>query len=328
MIRPPTKTINILFQSGGVGDHIASLTAVDYILRRYPWITPLLWVPDFMKEISINLLPEHAQVWAYSEMRGRYDPSKPTKSTLWDGHSSPIKIHLLNYAFWKLVDEQPPIEEMNYLRLKLDKIDIADERPLRSVVITTGFTADVREFPPSAVNEVARYVKSKDYTPIFLGQTSTKTGAHDTIRGKFREDIDFSLGVNLIDKTTLVEAGAIMASSAAVVGVDNGLMHVAGTTDVPIIGGFTTVRPEIRMPVRHNKLGWNFFPVVPDESLSCRFCQQDTNFIYGHDYRNCLHRAKGPGFGHMINKCTKQMTPEKFIEKLEQVLCPASQLAS
>lgn len=322
MIRPQTKTINVMLQNGGVGDHVASLTAVDYIMRRYDWITPIIWVPDMMKEIAINLLPDHAQVYSMSEMRGRYQPHRPTKSTLWDGHTSPMKIHCVDYGFWKLCDELPPIYEKNYLRLKRHKIELNDEGPKDYVVVTTGYTADVREFLSDYVRQVVEYIISKGIDVVFLGHSSVKTGGFDIISAKFDEKV-LSMGINLVNKTKLVEAAAIMHDALAVVGVDNGLLHVAGTTDVPIIGGFTTVRPEIRMPIRHNKLGWNFFPVVPNQSLDCAFCQQDTNFVYGHDYKDCLYKGK-IGFGHRVNLCTKQITPDKFIEKLEQVLCPVS----
>jgi len=32
----------------------------------------------------------------------------------------------------------------------------------------------------------------------------------------------------------------------------------------------------MRMPYRHNKLGWEAYPVVPDETLKCRFCIENT----------------------------------------------------
>lgn len=318
-IRPKTKTINITLINGGVGDLIAALTPIDYILRKYPWVTPITWVPDMMVDISRNLLPDHAQVYSYTDMRGKYDPSRTTKTTQWDGHTSAMRLHCVDYAYIKLCDELPPIQERNYLRLKPCSIPIVFRPPVKYVVITTGYTADVKEFRAEYVNEVAKYVRGRGLQVVFLGSTATKTGGDHVIRGSFSQDIDYSQGFNMVDHTTLLEAASIMYYAKAVVGVDNGLLHVAGTTDVPIVGGFTFVSPESKMPYRYNELGWNFYPIVPDEDLKCKFCQVNTNFLYGHDYRKCMFR-KEKEMQDRVNLCTKQMRPEKFIKQLEKIL--------
>lgn len=316
--RPQTKTINITLVNGGVGDLVAALTPIDYMLRKYPWITPLVWLPDMMLDLAKNLLPEGTSVHSYSEMRGRYTPTRPTKTTQWDGHTSAMKIHSVDYAYIKMLDELPPIEERNYLPLKAGRVNISRfYLPVKYVVITTGFTADVKEFLPEHINKIVQYLHEKNYGVVFLGSSNAKTGGDHVVRGTFREEINFAKGVNLIDKTTLLEAAEVIYGSAAVVGVDNGLLHVAGTTDVPIVGGFTFITPESKMPYRHNMLGWNFFIVRPDQSLLCQGCQVTTNLLYGHDYRRCLWREVDES---MINACTKQMRPEKFIAHLDKII--------
>lgn len=317
-MNPKTKTINVLLMDGGVGDHIASLVAVNYILTQYPWIKPLVWTPDFLVDFAKNVLPTGTYIKGFTQMRGQYDPSKTTKTTKWDGHTSPMKIHLLDYAFAKLCDENPALDKKNYLKVNFDTIKTQlFDLPEKYIVFTVGFTAEVREFLPIHVNKLCKYVLSEGYTPVFLGETQTKTGAAHVIKGTFREEIDFSAGINLIDKTSLLEAANIMQHSKAVLGVDNGLLHVAGCTDATIIGGFTTVSHEIRMPVRNNILGWNYYPVIPDAKLVCSFCQQKTNFLYGHDYRKCWYKEKKES---VDIECTKQMTAEKFIQHLEKIL--------
>ncbi len=308
--KPQTKTVNIVLMDGGLGDHIASLTVINYISHKYPWITQLVWAPDFLVAFAKNVLPQVETIRGFSEMRGVYEPSKASKTTKWDGMVSPMKTHLVDYAFLKLCDENPEIVHKNYLRVSLNDIDIP-ELPSKYIVLTTGYTAKVREFPAKAVNEIVVYAKSKGYETVFLGQKQTKTGVAHVIKGEFNKDIDYSAGINLIDKTTLLQATNIMSNSVAVLGVDNGLLHVAGCTEVPIIAGYTTVSPNIRMPIRHSVLGWNCAPVVPDESLSCSFCQEKTNFLFGHDYKNCMYKD---------NLCTTQMTSAKFITHLEKIL--------
>lgn len=310
--KPVTKTVNCIFMNGGVGDHIASLVATNHILKNYPWVRLLIWVPDFLLEFSKHVLPAGAIVRSYSEMKRHYNENKPTKTTAWDGHISPMKISCLDYAFLKLCDENPDISQKNYLQIHPDKIStVGFDLPTKYVVITTGYTAQVREFPAEHINNVTKYIKSKGFEAVFLGQTTTKTGSKYVIEGNFNEDIDLGAGIDLIDRTSLLEAAKIMGNASAVIGVDNGLLHVAGCTQVPIVGGFTTVSPELRMPVRNNILGWNYYPVVPDQSLGCKFCQVKTNFLYDHNYVNCMYKD---------NLCTKQMSADKFIAHLEKIL--------
>lgn len=316
-MKPKTKTINLMLLDGGVGDHIASLVAVDYIIKNYPWITPLVWMPDFLVDFATNVLKEDTFIKGFSQMRSQYDPSRITKTTKWDGIISPMKIHCLDYAFLKLCDENPSIEHKNYLQVNFADLNSqVFDLPEKYIVCTTGFTADVREWPASEINKTATYIKSKGYEVVFLGQTQTKTGVSHIIQGNFKDkEIDFNVGINLIDKTSLLEAAFIMNHAKAVLGVDNGLLHLAGCTQVPIIGGFTTVTPEIRIPVRHGVLGWNYYFVVPDQALECKFCQQKTNFLYGHDYKKCIFKEKDKK-----NLCTTQMTSDKFIYQFDRII--------
>lgn len=312
-INPPIRTINCVLMNGGVGDHMGSLVAIDYIVKTYPWIKVLLWCPDFLADFAKNVLTQDVKVYGFSEMTTKgYDPNRTTIHSKWDGRSSPMKIHSVDYAFHVLCDEEPSIDKKNYLKVNFTDIDISRfNLPKKYVVVTTGYTAKVREFHPDSVNGVIDYVLSKGYTPVFLGQTNTATGAKHVIEGTFKEEIRYDKGINLIDNTSLLEAAAIMQASSAVVGVDNGLLHIAGCTDAKIVGGYTTVSPNLRNPTRNNVLGYDCFNVVPDKSLGCRFCQVKTNFLYGHDYKNCLYDDY---------KCVTELTAAKFIEQLAKIL--------
>lgn len=309
--KPKTKTINLLLLDGGLGDHIGSLVAVDYLIKRYPWIKPLVWMPDYLTSLAHLLLPSGTYIKGFSYMKGRYEPSKPTKSTKWDGYTSPMKIHLVDYAFLKLCDENPSIEFKNYLKFP-EGMDLTTfNLPEKYVVLTTGFTAEVREWPVKEINLVAKWLVANGITPVFIGQKDTKTGIAQAIQGNFRQELAVSLGIDLIDQTSLVEAAAIMDNSLAVLGVDNGLLHVAGCTKAPIIAGYTTVSPSIRLPIRFNEIGYNCISVTPDRCLKCSFCQEKTNFLYGHDYKKCIYSD---------NLCTTHMTADKFISALKEIL--------
>ncbi len=313
LIKPPQEHGNCMLLNGGVGDHVGSLVAVNYIIKTYPWINLLIWCPDFLVDFAKNVLPKGAIVRGFSQMRSHgYDHERTTISTQWDGRSSPMKRHHVDYAFGVLCDEAVSLEKKNYLRVNFDSIDFKKYKlPKDYVVICTGYTAKVREFNPEAVNGVIDYLLNKGITPVFLGQKQTETGTVHKIEGKFEATINYHLGINLIDKTSLLEAAKVMQYSKAVVGVDCGLIHIAGCTDVSIVAGFTTVSPELRAPIRADTLGYKFYPVTPDSSLACRFCQVKTNFLYGHDYKTCLYKDF---------LCVKQLTAAKFITELEKIL--------
>ena len=306
--RPKTKTVNFILMDGGLGDHVAALVAVDYAIKTYTWIKILVWVPDYFLDFAKNLLPPNTQVKSFTQMKGSYEPHKPTKTTKWDGHTSPMKMHGVDYAFLKLLDET--CKTRDYLRIK-PAVNKFFALPQRYVVVTTGFTAKVREFPAEEINKLAAWISNQGIQPVFLGQKMITTGSAATIKGNFSVDIDYTIGTDLIDKTTLLEAASIMQDAMAIVGVDNGLLHVAACTDVPIVAGFTTVSPEMRRPTRNGICGYKFYEVIPDDDLKCRFCQVNTNFLYSHDYKKCLYDD---------NLCTKQMTAEKFIKHLENIL--------
>lgn len=310
--KPEPRDVNCILLSGGVGDHMGSLVAVDYILKTYPWVNLLIWVPDFLKDFAKNVLPPNANVRNFTEMKTQYDRNKTTIHTEWDGRTSPMKIHSVDYAFLRLCDENPPIHKKNYLKVKFNEVSLAGiELPEKYVVIPTGYTAPVREFKPKAINEVAEYVISKGFTPVFLGQREIQTGVKHIIKGTFNSEVDYTKGIDLRDKTTLLQAAKVIQGARAIIGVDCGLLHVAGCTDTTIIGGFTTVSPELRAPIRNNQLGYNFYSVVPGALLQCRFCQSNTNFLYGHDYTKCMYKDY---------KCVEELTSDKFISYLSKLL--------
>jgi len=71
--------------------------------------------------------------------------------------------------------------------------------------------------------------------------------------------------------TDVLAQAAVIACCACFVGSDSGLLHVAGATDVPIVGVFTCASPAVRMPWRNGVLGDGCTAVLP-EGLDCLGC--------------------------------------------------------
>ena len=286
------------------------MSAIKYIRDFCPHVTLHLYVPDFFYPIAKNLVPRIC-IRPFSE-REKYNTSYAAVKTQCSQHDT-MSTHLVDHAFHVLVNRQVEPEHKNYIPLNLKHIKIKKfNLPEKYVVMTTGFTAEVRQFFPEYVNKICKFIKDSGYEVIFLGSNNIKIGGlADNIRGNFSEEIDFSVGINLINKTSLLEAGKIISESKCIVGLDNGLLHLAGCTEVPIIYGFTSVEPFHRLPYRHNESGWNCYPVLPDKDLSCKYCQSRWCLVYNHNFTKCFYND---------NKCCLQLTPEKWIEQLKKVL--------
>ena len=308
---------NFVFDDGGLGDHICRLIVFNYMEERYKHAVPHLWVPDFFVDFAGHLLPNvfikplsKGKTEFNKYFYGKYTSGRTGPGTAGNSHSS-MSTHLVDHAFHTLMDKQVEIKHKNYLKINPSRIPYLVPTLSKYVVVCTGYTALVREFLPDYINDVVKYIKSKGYKVVFLGnKNSTVGGGKESLVGEFDGSIDFTQGINLIDKTTLLESAKVIAMSSCVVGMDNGLVHVAGCTNVPIVVGYTTVKPEHRMPYRNDELGWNCFPVVPEKSLECRFCQSNWEFVQW-DFRKCFYSDY---------KCVEMLKPELYIEQLEKIL--------
>jgi ADP-heptose:LPS heptosyltransferase len=234
----------------------------------------------------------------------------PARATDESWHST-LRTHLVDHAFHTLCDVTPTIKDKSYLQLpdnyNIHKLNV----PPKYIVITTGSTVPVREWPAAQVNSVINWIRQQGLRIVFLG----KQHVSKDIIGHFDAKINYHLGINLIDKTTLLEAHAIMSNAVAVIGLDNGLLHLAACSSVPIVAGYTTVSPKYRLPYRNNKLGWNCFAVEPDKDLDCRFCQSSCIINYEQDFRRCFHADY---------LCTKQLESKKWIRALKKALYGSS----
>lgn len=310
--KPLLTHINVLFDDGGLGDMIARLPPLKYIYKNHPHVKVYAWVPDFFYDFAKNCLrgtEDRILLGKWSQGATGFKSGYHTVSFKNNPYNN-LSQHMTEHAFHLICNTVPDDKhDYNYLQPDLTKVDINGfNLPENYVVITTGYTSSVREFKPEYINSISQYVLSKGYTPVFLGKTITKTGLDHEIKGEFSNDIDLSLGLNLIDKTNLFEAARI-CENRIVIGLDNGLLHLAATSAKTwIIGGFTTVKPEHRMPYRGGVKGRLFTAVVPPETLKCRFCQSNWTFSYTTDFTKCHYED---------NKCCEELTAEHYIRALK-----------
>lgn len=311
MGRKRTKeTVYFAFTQGGLGDFIARLPAIKYVLDNYKHVTLHIIAQEYQVPILNHVFPNlYVSTFEQFNSIKRIRPVNIIKSDIKE-HTI-IRTNLVDHAFNTLLDYHPyGIEHRNYIRIPVNNVDITKfNLPDKYVVIPLMFTTKVREFPPRIINDIVNYIKSKGYAPVFLGSEKAKANEVHTIEAETRADR--SQGIDLINQTTLLEATKILGNASCVVTLDSGLGHLAACTDVPIVIGYTTVEPHHRTPQRHNIDSWKVKSVVPPKSLRCRFCQSKMNFTYDHDFRECYH-------GHL--NCIKRMKSTSFIKAINDVL--------
>lgn len=305
---------NARFDNGGIGDSVARLPAIQFILDHHPYMHLHLWVPDYFKDFAKRSLNPAPVIRGYGEI-DKYKMGNMIGFAHLYPMISNFATHMTDNAFASLLNQQVENKFKNYLPVRFDDIDIATfNLPEKFAVVCTGYTAPVRQFIPEHVNGITSYLNKKGVTPVFLGnrqQSNGFKGNEYIINATFVSEIDYNAGINLIEKTTLVEVAKICAQAQVVIGLDNGILHIAATSDVPIVGGFTSVSPFHRLPYRHNEMGWNFYTVVPPDSLKCRFCQSNMVFEVGHTFTQCFYND---------NKCTKEIQLDHYLNHLEKIL--------
>ena len=312
----PIPRIDLAFSKGGLGDSIARLPVVKHMLETCTHVQKIrVFVQDYFvsyAEYVFSAYSDKVEFVGYSKMVDLIENDAAKVGMNTDStHHTTIRSHLTDHAFHTLLDEQPTdLNAYNYVQIE-EHVKTDWEHLTNYAVITTGFTAAVREWPAKEINKVVHALVAQGILPVFLGKTESVYWGSSKTEGYFRDEIQYHMGLNLIDSTSLLEASAIMSKARAVIGLDNGLLHLAAASDdwVPIIAGYTTVRPEHRVPYRRGIKGFGVQVVTPAAS-PCKFCQSEARFVHEHDFRLCYFDDY---------ECVKHVTGEQFIKGLQNV---------
>lgn len=292
--------LGFCFVNGGMGDYICWMQAIRWLASEATWIDGLLIVPTYFKELADYWLKPFPR-WKF---KGYTDLDEVTNANTM-GMRGPFELHResLNATGAHLLtcgwvyfankekapegwDTYPPIEQ-SYLDALTLPAEMSTLAPKKYAVITTGITTPSRRVPAEYWNHVIEYVKSKGLTPVFLGKSVVDTGNSRNIRTSFDEALKIDVGVDLRDKTSLLQAAAVMSRAAVVIGHDNGLLHLAGCTSVPIVFGYNLASPEHREPRR--TLGKTYNVTLTHKELACIHCQSNTNFVIGFNFQQCFY---------------------------------------
>lgn len=108
-----------------------------------------------------------------------------------------------------------------------------------------------------------------------------------------------------------MEAAKVISLSDMTLGIDNGLLHLAGMTDATIIYGYTMTGPNQRRIYRKHGHVMELYPDKKD--LRCFGCQEHIRFFADHSFVNCIYKEEIP-------MCTKILTKESWIAAIDMIL--------
>jgi ADP-heptose:LPS heptosyltransferase len=86
------------------------------------------------------------------------------------------------------------------------------------------------------------------YKVVAIGKDSSETGFFNV--NKPVHDIDNQNVINLMNQTSISETWHLINSAAVVITMDSGILHLAGTTETPIVELGSPINPEFRRPRR------------------------------------------------------------------------------
>ncbi len=293
---PPQRVV-FIFVHGGLGDYINFMSAVLWAAKENPQLIGHITVKQPFRDVAEFLMKPYPN-WSVhdheylKDIQEKYDkvlihyPKKEHQLINATG------AHLMDLGFMYYAQMSKPPEGFGYLpEISYDgpwKWPELRERPY--AVFTPGSTARARVIYGRYFNDLVAYTLSRGITPVFLGKKDFVVGTAKEIgyNAKFQDDYDFSKGIDLTEKTTLLEATQIMSKACFVLGLDNGLLHFAGTTTTPIIFGHnvaTVAHREIR-----RRSGQTINVHLEESGLPCISCQSRMRYIVGHEFNKCIYQ--------------------------------------
>lgn len=320
-----TEIHNFVLNHAALGDMISSLPAIVFARKFYASDLKMrVWLPAWHMDLVAHLLKPYGEfeLRDFAEFPRKFEDRKQAElgpisynAAVFDQHTR-CRVHMVDYAFNFLINARPEnMEQRSYPTAA----PLGEARwPNTSyVVFPVGATSDNKLFRASVMGPIMQWCQDNGYATVIVGTKTSHT--HTKVDGELkpiviREQTDllppevFKRCIDLREKTTLLELRDVLGHAAAVVGVDGGTMHLAGTTDVPIIFASGTTLPKHRYIARHGTHTYKIRYVGPRD-LECYGCQSNWPLTTLH-FTKCVYGD---------NACMDKMHPEDFINGLKEL---------
>lgn len=311
------EPVNLLINLDAIGDTVCTLPTLRYIFKNYP-IPINVWCNSRMYDILKQVVPEENLFISekqYLEVDRRY----PTRiATNVNGNMNNSSGDLINHFAWTLMNRSLPENEKYYPKYNTSDIDISDfENEInleKAIFIIPTFLWYTKMLQGKEINKIIDYIIGKGYIPVLIGREKKQHHNHGFQYVNKPGNIHFDKCINLLNKTSIPEAVTLFNKCKAILGADSGLLHLASMTNTNIIAGYTVIDPEVQPRYRitdtnNIEKNWRYQVVTPD--CDCKYCGTNSRFIYNMNISKCVLDTYD---------CVKQMTADKFIDKLENIL--------
>jgi ADP-heptose:LPS heptosyltransferase len=320
---------NFVLNHAALGDMISSLPAIVFARQFYgPDMKMRVWVPPWQMELVQHLLAPYGEIEVADFLKlplKHLDRAKEFKgqpfsynAAILDTHTR-CRVHMVDYAFNYLLNARPEsMEQRSYpTRAPLGPTRPEATAHAKYVVFPVGATSNNKLFRASVMGPVMQWCFDNGYAVVITGTKTSHT--HTEIDGVLkpvvlREQTDllsievFKRCIDWREKTTLLELRDVLGHAAAVVGVDGGTLHLAGTTDVPIVFASGTTLPKHRYIARHGSHTFRARYIGPRD-LECYGCQSNWPMTTLH-FTKCVYDD---------NACMTQLHPDDFINGLKEL---------
>lgn len=307
------QEVNLVYYYGGIGDYIYWTTAIDWVFSTHPHLHGSVLAPKFFYQLASHWLAhlsDRVEIRSYDNIeKDKFLKRRDKFFVIPNGHQmhNSMGAHLLDIGFRYYANlNSAPDGWMRMPKILGNEADISRlSLPDNYVVVTTEATSPIRKLSARAINEICEHLISRGVTPVFLGKRELMSDYKATAD----ENISTIGVMDLREKTSLLEAACVLARAQAVVGLDNGLLHLASCSRVPVVMAFNTVDPMLRGPIRPS--GCITVAIAPPKELECRFCESTTRYILGHNFKRCLYNDL---------KCVDTLNSKVFIGALSKIL--------
>jgi heptosyltransferase II len=138
---------------------------------------------------------------------------------------------------------QPRLEiKKNHENIKFRNLFLVEEKPL--LILCPGAAyGPAKCWPAEYFAEIANYKKPKDWQIVLLGSESDKS------TGVKIQELTKNACIDLIGKTSLIEAINVLSSATLVISNDSGLMHLTAALNRPLIALYGSSSPEFTPPL-------------------------------------------------------------------------------
>jgi ADP-heptose:LPS heptosyltransferase len=160
------------------------------------------------------------------------------------------------------------------------------------------------------------------YEVIAIGKDSSETGFFNVQKPVF--DLQIANKLNLMNNTSISDCWNLMQKAEAFVTMDSGLLHLAGTTNVPIIHLGSSIKPEFRIPYRYgnqSKMFYNNNKLVYQYVRGGCGLECASNMKYALEYWDDINSVP-PLIGCLEKKATYECHPsfEQVLESIKNII--------